>query len=155
MKRLTGEGSIVVLVLLADAREIADDLDAEATKKFCIPYTRALEDLGRAERARAEDDHLARFDNCLMDLAARHAVARRYVRDANCLVVRVEEHAGNACIAAQVEVVLNVLDTVHVGYKAYTVSGYSGGLRRTNAPVAASLRLPVSRLIYLAQISAA
>ena len=143
------------MVFFTDAREVADDLDTEVTKKFCVSYTRALEDLRRAERARAEDDHLARFDNSLVDLAARHAVARRYVRDANCLVVRVEEHAGNPCIAAQVEVVLNVLDAVHVGYKVYTVSGYSGGLRRTNAPVAASLRLPVSRLIYLAQISAA
>ena len=68
-----------------------------------------------AESTRAQDDHLARLDDRLVDLAAGHAVARRYIRDANRLVIRVEEHTRDARIAAEVEVALYVHDTVDVG----------------------------------------
>ena len=111
---LTGQGRVVVLVLFTDARKIAHDLDSKITEELCVADTRALEDLGRAECAGAEDNHLARLDDRLVDLAAGHAVARRYIRDANRLVIRVEEHTRDARIAAEVEVVLNVLDAMHV-----------------------------------------
>lgn len=105
----------MVLVLFADAREVANDLDTEVTEELCVSDAGPLEDLRGAERARAEDNHLASFHDRLVDLTAGHAVTRRYIRDTDGLVVCIEEHAGNASVAAQVEIVLNILDAVHVG----------------------------------------
>ena len=106
----------MVLVLLADAREIADDLDAELVEHLGVADARALEDLGCAERAGAEDDHLARLHDRLDDLRVVRAVARGDVRDADGLVVCVEDDAGSARVAAEVEVALRVHDAVDVGW---------------------------------------
>ena len=52
----------MVLVLLADAREVADDLDTEFVEHLSVADTRALEDLGRAQRTGREHDVLVRAD---------------------------------------------------------------------------------------------
>ena len=132
----------MVLILLADAREIADDLDAELVEHLGVADARALEDLGRAERARAEDDHLARLHDRLDDLRVVRAVARGNVRDTDGLVVCVEDDARSARVAAEVEVALHVHDTVDVGC-VVDMSEHVVEDDRKDVPVAASLRRPV------------
>lgn len=52
----------MVLVLLANARKVADDLDTELAEEVAVADPRALKDLRGTESTRAEDDHLASFD---------------------------------------------------------------------------------------------
>ena len=47
---LTGEGGIVVLVLLADAGQVAHNGDVELVKELCVTHTRAFEDLPKKTR---------------------------------------------------------------------------------------------------------
>ena len=61
-EQLTGEGGVVVLVLLTDTREVADDLDAELAQELAVADTRALEDLRGTQSTGAEHDHLASLD---------------------------------------------------------------------------------------------
>ena len=60
--RLTGEGGVVVLVLLPDAGQVAHDGYADLLEKLGATNTRALEDLGRAKRTGREHDVLVRAD---------------------------------------------------------------------------------------------
>ena len=123
----------MVLVLLTNAGQVADDGDTELVEKLSIADTRALEDLQfissvprpaetvestdlrGAECTGANDDHLARLDDGLLDLCAMCAVARRDVCDTDGLVVRIEEDARDPRIAAEVEVALNIHDGVDIG----------------------------------------
>ena len=72
--------------------------------------------LGGAKSAGADNDHLARLHDRLLNLSAVSAVARRDVCDADGLVVRVEEDARHARIAAEVEVALDVHHAVDVSW---------------------------------------
>lgn len=106
-----------------DTREIADDLNAELVEHLAVADTGALEDLGRAQCTRTQDDHLARLHDGLDDLATMCAIARGDVRDTDSLVVCVEKHARDTSVRAEVEVVLNIHDAVHVRWLAVVSNG--------------------------------
>ena len=105
----------MVLVLFADTGEVANDLNAELVEHFGVADTRALEDLGGAERPGANDYHLACLHDRLLNFGTVRAVARRDVGDADGRVVAVEDDARDARVAAQEEVALYVHDAVDVG----------------------------------------
>lgn len=84
---------------------------------------RSSADLRGTERAGANDDHLARLDDGLLDLPAVGAVARGNVRNTDGLVVPVEEDAGHTGVAAQEQVVLHVHNAVHVSCTARSARG--------------------------------
>ena len=77
------------------------------------------------------------------------AVARMDVCHTDCLVA-FEDDSGNSRIRPQVEIGLDIHDAVDISYKDDERNVMPKILF---LPVAASLRLPVSRLMYLAQIS--
>ena len=104
----------MILVLLAHAREVTHDLDPELVEHFRVADARALEDLRRAECARAEHDHLARLDDRLHDLRVVRAVPRGNIRDTDGTVVPVEEHAAHARVGAEIEIALHIHHAVHV-----------------------------------------
>ena len=49
----------MVLKILSDTRQVVDGLDAEPAQALAVPDPRELEDLGRVDRAAAQD-HLPR-----------------------------------------------------------------------------------------------
>ena len=112
---LTREGGVVVLVLLAHAGEVANNLNPELGEHFSIANARALEDLGRPERPGADNNHLARLHNRLRDFGVVCAVTRGYICNTDSGVVSVEDDAGNARVTPQEEVALHVHDAVDVG----------------------------------------
>lgn len=61
-KRRTDQVGVVILVLLADTREVAYDLDTQLAEQVAVTDTGALEDLRSTEGTGAQDDHLAGSD---------------------------------------------------------------------------------------------
>lgn len=97
-----------------NTREIADDLDVELLEQFRITYTRALQNLRSAERARAQNDVFPCPDDGLLDLVLVSAALRWYISDSDRLVA-LKDDTRDPGVGAQVQVVLNVHDAVDVG----------------------------------------
>lgn len=80
-------------------------------------------------------------------------VARRNVGYTHSLVA-LEDDAVDASIGSKVEIRLDIHDAVNIGY-TQMLERENISRKKLLLPVAASLRLPVCLLIYLAQISEA
>jgi hypothetical protein len=83
-------------------------------EKLAVTDTGALEDLGGPESTRGQDDHLAGLDDGFLELTTVGTVTRGYIRNANSLIVVVEENARDASVAAQEKVVLDIHNGVDI-----------------------------------------
>ncbi len=96
-----------------DTWKVADAVQANLLHKVLAADTRALEDLRGTESATAQDDALARADNGLLELTTVGTVLRGDVRNADGLIA-FENHTGYPRISAEVQVRLDIHDTVNV-----------------------------------------
>lgn len=101
-----------------DTWKVADNLYAELVKQFGVADTRTFKNLRGTESTGTENDHLTGLHNGFLYFTAICTVTRRDVCNTDGLVVLVEEDAGASGVTAQVEVALDVHDTVNVSCEA-------------------------------------
>ena len=125
------EGGVMVLILfsedtmscwpsssrepdrLPNSRKVAHDLQIKLLKQLGTTNTRALQDLRCTQGSAANDDHLPRTNDSLLDLRSVGAVSSRDVRNTDSLVA-FKDDTADLGVGTEVQVGLHVHDAVDV-----------------------------------------